>query len=101
MRWSSSDNGEGGEGGEGKQKGFLERFVGNVRRGLERDKEMQESLKGLQEERQRMQQSYVLQRWKEQAGEGWEKMRDGGRRGWEVVIGAWGKTKETVSKVTE
>ena len=77
----------------------MENFMSNLQRGLQRDKEMQESLKGLREERERMQQSYLMQRWKKQAVEGWEKAREEGRRGWEVVKEGWGKTRDGLGKV--
>lgn len=105
MRWSSSDGGsDGGSGSDrgGKNQrrgGFIENFISNMQRGLKRNKGMQESLKGLREERERMQQSYVLQRWKQQAGEGWERVKGSGRKGWGVVREGWGKTRDTLSKV--
>ena len=101
VRWSSGGE-EGGEERSGKNKrriGFVENFLSNLQQGLQRNKDMQESLKGLREERERMQRSYVLQRWKEGAEEGWEKAREGGRKGWELVRNSWGKTREGLSKV--
>jgi len=69
-RWSSSDS-QGGNGGKGegrhessdggKQGGFLRNFIANLQRGLEQNKDMQESLRGFHEERTKMEQSYVLQ----------------------------------------
>ena len=104
VRWSSS--GSGGEEGSGensgkgqKRQGFVESFLSNVQQGMKRNKEMQESLKGLREERERMQRSFVWQRWKEGAEESWEKTRDGGRKGWEVVKEGLSKTKESLNKV--
>ncbi|CAI8013226.1 Mitochondrial import inner membrane translocase subunit TIM44 [Geodia barretti] len=100
VRWSSGGE-EGGEERSGKNKrriGFVENFLSNLQQGLQRNKDMQESLKGLREERERMQRSYVLQRWKEGAEEGWEKAREGGRKGWELVRNSWGKTREGLSK---
>ena len=69
VRWSSSgthgERGgkgeEGGEGGGGKQGGLLRNFIDNVWRGLERDKDMQDSLRGFHEERTKLEQSYVVQ----------------------------------------
>ena len=60
---------------------------------------MQESLKGLQEERERMQRSYVVQRWREQAEESLEKARESGRKGWVAFRRGWGKTREGLNKV--
>ena len=64
MRQYSSDGGKGesesGKGGGGGG-GFFQNFVSNLRRGLFKDKEMQENLKGFQEETDKMQQSFVLQ----------------------------------------
>lgn len=99
VRWNS-----GGEGGEGpgknqKRAGFFENFLSNLQQGLKRNKEMQESLQGLREERERMQRSYVLQQWREEVEESWRKAREGGRKGWEVVGNLWGKTRKGLSKV--
>ena len=99
-RWSSGSDGGGEERKkEQKRAGFIENFVKNIQQGLKRNKEMQESLKGLREERERMQKSYVLQRWKEQVGEGWEKVKEGGSKGWEVVRQGWWKARHGLSKV--
>lgn len=100
VRWNSGSDG----GGEEKRKeqrraGFIENFLNNIQQGLKRNKEMQESLKGLREERERMQKSYVLQRWKEQVEEGWEKVKEGGSKGWEVVRQGWWKARDGLSKV--
>ena len=103
VRWSSSGGEEGGGERSGKSQrraGFIENLLSNLQQGLQRNKEMQDSLKGLREERERMQRSYFLQRWKEGAEEGWEKAREGGKRGWKVVREGWGKTREGLSKVT-
>ena len=51
----------GGEGGGGKQGGLLQNFIDNVWRGLERDKDMQDSLRGFHQERTKLEQSYVVQ----------------------------------------
>lgn len=101
VRWNSGggDSGGDGRGKSEKRAGFFESFVRNLQQGLERNKEMQESLKGLREERERMRKSYVFQRWKEQAGEGWEQAREGSRKSWEVVRGVWSKTRDRVGKV--
>ena len=75
VRQSSSDP-QGGNGGKGggerherddgrNQGGFLRNFVANLRRSLEQNKDMQESLRGFHEERTKMEQSYVLQRTRE------------------------------------
>lgn len=101
MRWNSGSSDDGGEKRRKEQRraGFFENFLNNIQQGLKRNKEMQESLKGLREERERMQKSYVLQRWKEQVGEGWEKVKEGGSKGWEVVRQGWWKARDGLSKV--
>lgn len=98
VRWNSGGGDSGGDGRE-KRAGFIESFVRNLQQGLKRNKEMQESLKGLREERERMRKAYVFQRWKEQAGEGWEQAREGSRKSWAVVRGVWNKTRNRVGKV--
>lgn len=99
VRWSSEDSNSGGRGKGEKRVGFFENFVTNLQQGLKRNKEMQESLKGLREERERMRKSYVFQRWKEQAGEGWERAREGSKKGWEMAREVWSKTRDRVDKV--
>ena len=100
MRWSSGDGGDGeGAGKNQKKTGFIENFLSNLQQGLKRNKDMQESLQGLQEERERMQKSYLLQRWKEQAEESWGRARESGREGWGVIRRGWGRTREGLSKV--
>lgn len=101
VRWSSEDSNKGGDGQgkDDKRVGFFENFVTNLQQGLKRNKDMQESLKGLREERERMRKSYIFQRWKEQAGEGWERAREGSRKGWEVAREVWRDTRDRVGKV--
>lgn len=98
MRWSSNGEDEGG-GKNQKRIGFIENFISNLQRGLKKNEEMQDSLKGLREERERMQKSYILQQWKEQAGEGWKHIQETGRRSWENVREGLKKTKDGLSKV--
>ena len=99
VRWSSEGDEERG-GKNQKRVGFIENFMSNLQRGLKRNKEMQESLKGLREERERMQKSYVLQRWKDQSVESWKRAKEGGRRGWEVVRESLTTTRAGLSKVS-
>ena len=56
VRWFSSE-GSGHGSGRG---GFIRNFLDNLRKGLEK-KEMQESLKGFHEEREKLEKSYVMQ----------------------------------------
>lgn len=101
-RWSSGGGGGGGEDERGKNQrraGFIENFIKNFQQGLQRNKDMQESLKGLREERERMQKSYVIQQWKEQVSEGWERAGERGRKGFEAVKEQWKKTRKELSKV--
>ena len=89
MRQYSSDGGKGesesGKGGGGGG-GFFQNFVSNLRRGLFKDKEMQENLKGFQEETDKMQQSFVLQQARLKMG--LAKVAAGG--GWSCNSQAWG-----------
>lgn len=70
VRWSSSGTrgergGKGAEGGEGgggsKQGGLFRNFIDNIWRGLEKDKDMQDSLREFHKERTKLEQSYVVQ----------------------------------------
>ena len=69
VRWQSGGGGgaSGGNTGgpQGGGRGFFQNFVDNLRKGLERNREMQEGLKGFQEEREKMKQSYFMQAAKE------------------------------------
>ena len=59
VRWQSGSS-QGGGGAE-RRHGFFANFLANLQKGLERNKDMQESLKGFHEERSKLQQSYYLQ----------------------------------------
>ena len=106
VRWYSSTNqgggasggggGASGEGGAGGgRKGFFQNFFDNLKKGVEKNQEIQESLKGFHEEREKLHQSYVMQQVKLKFAAAVEKMRvlsQKGMEGWRVV-------KDTSSKV--
>lgn len=85
----------GGGGAGGGRKGFFQNFFDNLKRGVEKNQEIQESLKGFHEEREKLHQSYVMQQVKLKFAAAVEKMgalSQKGTEGWKVV-------KDTSSKV--
>lgn len=114
VRWYSSSNHGGGAsgggggasgggggasggagGGGGGRKGFFQNFFNNLKRGVEKNQEMQESLKGFHEEREKLHQSYLVQQAKLKFEAAVEKLGALGRRGAE----GWKSVKESSSKV--
>lgn len=88
----------GGSGGGGGGGNFFQNFIENFRKGM-KGSEVQESLKGFNEEREKMQQSYVVQqaklKWNAMAdklGTVMFKSSDTASKGWSVF-------KRTSSKV--
>ena len=92
VRWYSSSNqgggasggggaGGGGAGGGGGRKGFFQNFFNNLRKGVEKNPEMQDSLKSFHEEREKLHQSYVAQQLRLKFSAALEKMTELGRRG--------------------
>ena len=53
------------EGPKSGDKGFFKSFVENLQKGFEKNKELQDGLKGLQEEREKLGGSYYVQAAKE------------------------------------
>lgn len=102
VRWSSSGEGGGGggKGEEQKRAGFVQNFLSNLRKSFERNKEMQESLQGLQEERHRMKQSYVVQAAKERLTAAWTVVWGASSRGVGIAREGWGRVRDRFSKVS-
>ena len=102
VRWYSSNGqgggasgGGGGAGGGGGRKGFFQNFFDNLRKGVEKNQEIQDSLKGFHEEREKLHQSYVAQQARLKLAAAVERMRELGQRGMEGL-----KTfKDSSSKV--
>ena len=68
--------------------GFVRNFLSNLRKGMERNREMQESLEGLQEERRRMKQLHVVQVARERLAAAWQATWEAGASGADTV-GRW------------
>ncbi len=109
VRWYSSTNqgggasgggggasGGGGGRGAGPGKGFFQTFLDNLKKGVEKNQEMQESLKGFHEEREKLHQSYVAQQVRLKFAAALEKIASLGQRGAE----GWKTVKDSSSKVS-
>ena len=107
VRWYSSTNqgggasgggggASGGGGGAGGKKGFFQNFLDNLKKGVEKNQEIQESLKGFHEERDKLHQSYVAQQVRLKFAAALEKLSGLGRRGAE----GWKVVKDSSSKVS-
>lgn len=104
-RWySSTGSGASGGGGGGASrgggaggggKGFFQNFFDNLKKGVEKNQEIQESLKGFHEEREKLHQSYVMQQVKLKFAAAVEKIGALGQKGAE----GWRVVKDTSSKV--
>lgn len=101
VRWFSSGNqktgGSSGGGSDGGSKGFFQNFISNLRRGFEKNREMQESLKGFHEEREKLEQSYVIQQIKLKTVAAMEKAVEYGAKGVEKTRQGWKKMRESTS----
>lgn len=102
-RWYSGGgaSGRGGASGGsgGGRKGFFQNFIENIRKGLNQNREMQESLKGFHEEREKLQKSYILQQAKEKAAEATSKVFEYGTKGVEMTKQSYTQVKEGTAKV--
>lgn len=112
VRWYSKGGGGGtggggagpggGASGSGKPPfeggGFFQNFVKNFRKVVKGD-EMQESLKGFHEEREKMHQSYVVQQARLKLKALVERMGNMGAKGSEKTSTGWTVLKTTSSKV--
>ena len=90
VRWYSStgqgggaSNSGGGAGGGRRSRGFFQNFFDNLKKGVEKNQEIQDSLKGFYEEREKLHQSYVTQQARLKLAAAVERMRELGRRGLE------------------
>ena len=72
-----------GVGLEGEEEGFFQNFFDNLKKGVEKNQEIQDSLKGFHEEREKLHQSYVAQQARLKLAAAVERMRELGRRGLE------------------
>ena len=110
VRWYSKGGGSSGGGGAGGggcnsgkpplgDGGFFQNFVKNLRKVVKGD-EMQESLKGFHEEREKMQQSYVMQQTRLKFKGLVEMMGSVGTRGTEKMSKGWNFLKNTSTKVS-
>ena len=107
VRWYSSTNqgggasgggggaNGGGGGGAGGRKGFFQNFLDNLKKSVEKNQDIQESLKGFHEEREKLHQSYVAQQVRLKFAAALEKVAGLGRRGAE----GWKVVKDSSSKV--
>ncbi len=96
-RWYSKG---GASGGGGPRKGFFQNFIENIRKGLNQNREMQESMKGFHEERDKLQKSYVMQQAKEKAVEATSKVYEYGAKSIEMTKQGYEQVKEGTAKVT-
>lgn len=102
-RFSTDSQGAGGGKGskppEGEGGNFFQNFAQNIRKAM-KGNEVQESLKGFNEEREKMKQSYVIQ----QAKLKWSAMVEGlgkaASRSSEEANKGWSAVKKTSSKVS-
>ena len=74
-----ASSGGGGAGGGRKRQNFFD----NLKKGVEKNQEIQDSLKGFHEEREKLHQSYVAQQARLKLAAAVERMRELGRRGLE------------------
>ena len=72
-----------GAGLEGEEEGFFQNFFDNLKNGIEKNQEIQDSLKGFHEEREKLHQSYVAQQARLKLSAAVERMGELGRRGLE------------------
>lgn len=105
IRWYSKEGGAGagnGKGSSGKPPssgGFLKNFIQNFRKSVKEDN-VQESLKGFHEEREKMQQSYVVQQAMQKLKDITEGAGTVGSKGLEKTAEGWTTVKSATSKVT-
>ena len=104
VRWYSSGNqksggSSGGSSSGGSRKGFFQNFIDNLRRGFEKNREMQESLKGFHEEREKLEQSYVMQQARVKTIAAMEKAVEYGAKGIEMTREGLKKMRQSTSNV--
>lgn len=105
-RWYSGTNqgggaSGGGSGNGGARKGFFQNFMDNMRKGFNQNREMQESLKGFHEEREKLQKSYVLQQAKQKVIDVKDKALEYGGKGIELTKQGYSRLRLTTSKVNK
>ncbi|XP_064390541.1 mitochondrial import inner membrane translocase subunit TIM44-like isoform X2 [Halichondria panicea] len=97
-RWYS---GGGASSGGGGRKGFFRNFIENIRKGVNQNREMQESLKGFHEERDKLQKSHVMQQAKEKAAEATTKVFEYGAKGLEITKQGYSQVIENTAKAVK
>ncbi len=107
LRWYSEKGGDGAGKSKGSSEkppsssgGFLKNFKESIKKSV-KDDEMQESLKSFHEEREKMQQSYVVQQAKQKLKDLTEGAGVVGEKGAEMSSEGWTKVKSATSKVRE
>ena len=70
----------GGGGAEGGRRGSFQNFFDNLKKGVEKNQEIQDSLKGFHEKREKLHQPYVAQQARLKLAAAVERMRELGRR---------------------
>lgn len=99
VRWyTGGSKGRGGASGGGR-KGFFQNFIENLRKGVNQNRDMQESLKGFHEEREKLQQSHVVQQAKEKAMEATNKVLEYGAKSMDMTKQSYSQMKKSTAKV--
>jgi len=101
LRYYSKEgsNGKGSSSKSNNGGGFFKNFVESVKKSVKED-DVQESLKGFHEERQKMQQSYVVQQARQKLKDLQEGAGSAGSVGAEKTSEGWTKVKSATSKVS-
>lgn len=88
------------EGGGGEGGNFFQRFVENIRKEM-KGGEVQESLKGFNEEREEMQQSYLVQQAKLKFSATIQKLKEMMFKGSETTSKGWSVVRKTSTKASK
>ena len=79
--------------------GFFRNVIENIRKGYEKDKALQESLKSFREEREKLEKSNALNTMKEGLSNAWRRSVEVSLQGWEAVRKGWERGIEQLSNV--
>ena len=106
LRYYSKEGSKAGGSGKGSSSkpnngggGFFKKFVDSVKKSVKED-DVQESLKGFHEEREKMQQSYIVQQARQKLKDIKVGAEAAGSVGTEKTSESWTKVKSATSKVT-